>query len=742
MAIAKRTPLYLQCLLLAGSISLVACGGGGSSSPKDTTPNAITFTASTNVEPNAAVTSPAVTINGIDADASVSISGGEYSINGGAFTSASGKISNGQSLVVRVTASDKTNTAKSATITVGGVSATFSVTTLADVTPADFTLAPVTNAALGATVTSTTVTLSGFDIAVPVSITGGEYSINGSAFTSVAGTVSAAQSVAVKLVASDNHSTTTTAQLTVGGISAGFSVTTLPDSTPDEFSFTAKTGAAINTAYISDAVTVNGIDTVVAISITGGEYSVNGGVFTTATGTVVVNDTVTVKTTAANGTELTREAVLTIGGVVGTYAITTIDDEIAPVAEFKFPTPYTMSEANSVKVRGTATDEHVITSVKLLVGETEIEATPKSEANGVKDFSSWTATIPLTANAENEIKVIATDDRNNTTLVANANKVTVRQADVKSAFPSEDNQFDFISSNLLFDNYDGRNRILVIDDGTDQVVSVDLSTGLRTTLFDDDCSLTAWTIDPVSKHIFGMCDAGTGLKEYDLKTGQNVATYEVTAGNFSIVRAMTVDRNNGRAQIVMVGDANHETNWVVTGFSLANKSFFMISNDDQSPEIQTNYAVIVNKDEYLLPGGRFDSDAGGEIISVSPINGTRKIVSNNSIGTGDEYSGYLNEIRTASLSGTVVDATTNNLIAIEGWTNKLFSINLDTFNRKIISDFSYKNESTKQYISSSDLRLDEESGRLYLADDRRQSLLIIDKETGEKVILVKSKNNF
>lgn len=744
MAIAKRTPLYLQCLLLAGSISLVACGGG-SSSPKDTTPDAITFTASTNATPNATVTSPAVTISGIDAEASVSISDGEYSINGGAFTAAASKISNGQSLVVRVTASDKTNTAKSATITVGGVSAAFSVTTLADVTPASFTLAPVTNATLGATVTSAAVTLSGFDIAVPVSITGGEYSINGAAFTSAAGTVSPAQSVAVKLVASANHSTTTTAQLTVGGVSAGFNVTTLPDSTPDAFSFTAKTGAAINTAYTSNTVTVKGIDTAVAIAITGGEYSVNSGAFTAAAGTVSVNDTVSVKATAANGTELTREAVLTIGGVTGTYSITTVMDTTAPVAEFTFPTPHTMSEANSVKVRGTATDEHGITAVKLVVGATEIPATPKSETNGVKDFSSWTATVPLTASNENEIKVIATDDRNNTTVLANANKVTVRQADVKSAFPepvAAGNNFRPVST--IMDRYDGRNRLLVFTLGDNTVHAVDLATGSRsaflkyTTLCGNEPSYRA-VIDPVSKNLYMYCN--NSIKEINLSDGSLINSYPIAVTLDTYVPGMVVDQNNGRSRLILIENAFEFSNPLVVGarvfaFDLTTKAFAEIAASQTPLIVGVAISPVIDGDRLLVNTGgqREDANIRG-IISINLQNGAREYFSNNLTGSGESFSGDVSTL----LSCTSLDKKNNRVLVLENGTSKLFSVDLTSANRSVFTTIPYQNTPYAD-INVDQCYFDPLNEHLYISELQRGSILIVDTTSGEKVILSKKQN--
>ena len=109
MTIASLHRTLSRTLLTLGVISLVACGGGGGGGKKnepapDTVPNAYSYTATTNAEPSTVVTSTAVTISGITAATPVSITGGEYSIGSGAFTSAAGTVTSGQTITVRSTA--------------------------------------------------------------------------------------------------------------------------------------------------------------------------------------------------------------------------------------------------------------------------------------------------------------------------------------------------------------------------------------------------------------------------------------------------------------------------------------------------------------------------------------------------------------------------------------------------------------------------------------------------------------
>jgi len=121
----------------------------------DTTPNQFTFTDQGNAALNAAVISGTVVISGINAPAPLSISGGEYSINGGQFFTTAGVIANGDSLRLRIQASGSYATVRSATLQIGGVSDIFSVTTLSAPTY-PVTAAPVTNGSItssgGATV--------------------------------------------------------------------------------------------------------------------------------------------------------------------------------------------------------------------------------------------------------------------------------------------------------------------------------------------------------------------------------------------------------------------------------------------------------------------------------------------------------------------------------------------------------------------------------------------------------------
>lgn len=97
-----------------------------------------------------------------------------------------------------------------------------------DTTPDPFTIAPVSaNVAPGAVVESDWIVISGIEAAAPISVTQGEYSLGYGMFTSQPGTVKFGDEVKVRQTAGSNWGETTSAILTIGGLSASFDVTTM-----------------------------------------------------------------------------------------------------------------------------------------------------------------------------------------------------------------------------------------------------------------------------------------------------------------------------------------------------------------------------------------------------------------------------------------------------------------------------------------------------------------------------------
>lgn len=103
----------------------------------DTTPDQFTLTDQTGVALGTVIESNAITVSGVDADTDVpvSITGGEYAVDAGAgfgaFTSAATNAQLGYQIKVRHTSSATNSAPTNTTLDVGGVTDTFTTTTLA-----------------------------------------------------------------------------------------------------------------------------------------------------------------------------------------------------------------------------------------------------------------------------------------------------------------------------------------------------------------------------------------------------------------------------------------------------------------------------------------------------------------------------------------------------------------------------------------------------------------------------------
>ena len=206
----------------------------------------------------------------------------------------------------------------------GGGGVTTTDDTSPDITPDTFSFSDQIDVALSSVISSNSITVAGINTAAAISVTGGEYAIDGAAFTSTEGTVSNGQSIVVRQTSSASFATLTDAILTIGGITDTFSVTTLvADTAPDAFSFTDQIDVILSTVITSNSITVTGIEAAAAISVSDGEYSIDGAAFTSSAGTVSNGQTVTVRHTSSSLFTTLTSTLLSIGGISDLFSSTT-----------------------------------------------------------------------------------------------------------------------------------------------------------------------------------------------------------------------------------------------------------------------------------------------------------------------------------------------------------------------------------------------------------------------------------
>ena len=95
-----------------------------------------------------------------------------------------------------------------------------------DSTPDPFIFDYQTGVARGIWITSNKIKVSGINVAVPISITGGRYSVNGTGYITKSRTVKNGATITVQVLSSSSFCTKKEATLTIGGVSDTFSVTT------------------------------------------------------------------------------------------------------------------------------------------------------------------------------------------------------------------------------------------------------------------------------------------------------------------------------------------------------------------------------------------------------------------------------------------------------------------------------------------------------------------------------------
>ena len=307
----------------------------------DRIPDEFSYTAKNDAEPGSTVTSEAIVVAGLGEgeSAEISVSGGTLIVDGNAFSGAT--VTNGQQVAVSVVASDASGGTATATVTIGGVRANFTVTTRdalsADQTPDAFSFAVKDGVEPGSRVTSDAVTVSGLgdSVATAISVSGGTLEVDGQGFTGT--TVTNGQQVAVSVVASSEFGGTATATVTIGGVRGVFTATTRVASSNADLrsltfspaislspsfasgtdSYTARVSGQISTltvlatpAHSGASVNISPADA--STSTTGHQMNLNAGP-NTATIVVTAEDNRTRKTYTAAVTRVEATAMEAIG---------------------------------------------------------------------------------------------------------------------------------------------------------------------------------------------------------------------------------------------------------------------------------------------------------------------------------------------------------------------------------------------------------------------------------------------
>jgi|GEM_PF-1391939 len=425
----------------------------------------------------------------------------------------------------------------------------------ADLKPAPFSFDPQTDVKPGATLTSNTITVSGIDAATSISIVGGQYSIGGGAYTDADGEVDLNDEVRVQVMASGNFSAEASATLTIGGVGGTFTVITeAEDTTPNAFGFAPQEGLDPETEVTSEEVEISGINTPVDVTITGGEYRINGGEFTAEAGALQSGDTISLRAVTLSGPGQTREVAITIGTDTVEWAVTTAPDEEPPVGEIAFPPPMSASGAETLTIRGRASDElSEVAEVTLTVYHEDSTVPYTLEPDEETGFAEWQQSITL-APGENRVSLQVIDEAGNE--LEEPVEVTVVGQGYTAPFPN-DEQGKFEIGEMIYDEAHGRLLLLGSDrdDGMAEyrsVLAVELDTGIRSVFATNDGenetldlrSPDVGSIDTERNRLIAARSSGSAIYEIDLETGNGAELLQSRSGHgatdFDEPRGITV----------------------------------------------------------------------------------------------------------------------------------------------------------------------------------------------------------
>ena len=463
-----------------------------------------------------------------------------------------------------------------------------------------------------------------------------------------------------------------------GGGSAPEDNLTSPDTVPNDFSFEAQSNVPVSTWVFSNSVTISGIDTATSISIENGDYSVNDGPFIGADGSVSNGDEIIVRAYSSPDAGATEVATLTVGGVKGSFSVTTGSDNEFPQASVTFPSSseFTVTEPEMM-IKGTASDDSGIAAV--YVNDTL--------ATTDDDFATWQAAAYFAIGATTEVSIKVKD------IYGNITQLDPLQAKVPARVELQH------MDSIAWDSTRGKLY-------TSGYVSVfDPDTGIRSNMPQDTDDNADWArfilYDNSSARLFGF--NGSLIIEYDRDTGEligNTGIYHETQS--SNVYDVALDASLGR--IYWIGD------FELRYYDLNTDTETLLSNDG---------SILGRNSRLAAAGGRvFVSDSGSErLYEIDVALGTKSLIFNSV--DWDHV-----ESMAATASGDMLYVVADGATARPYPT--AYQVNPDTAAFAHLAPASTTGEEFNFNLQSADIVLDETNNRALISASRSGHIVKID----------------
>lgn len=331
-------------------------------------------------------------------------------------------------------------------------------------------------------------------------------------------------------------------------------------------------------------------------------------------------------------------------------------DTSAPVVEILFPATASSTDANTIVIRGTATDFSSVTSVAV---------------NGVNavtsdNFQNWQATLAVNEGSNTYI-VTAADSLGHTDNNADSCNVISRGTILQSAYTTRTTA--------------SGSHTYIFDIALKAIVVIDNSTGIRSILSDANTGTGSvlngaydFAIDEANSRLITVDWITDLVMSVSMVTGNRTILSNTNTGaptEFSITAGVTYDATNNRIFVVDGDDSVFEVNLssgvrsIITSPSVGTGISF-----SNSLSVEYDAQTDVNNPRLLIPDSALSA-----VIAVDIATGNRSIFSSTSPnGTGSALSVPVK---------SYLDLTNNRLLVIDADLNinQLISIDLNTGDR-------------------------------------------------------------
>jgi DNA-binding beta-propeller fold protein YncE len=382
------------------------------------------------------------------------------------------------------------------------------------------------------------------------------------------------------------------------------------------------------------------------------------------------------------------------------------NDREAPRASVVFPLAVGATEADSLVVRGTASDTSPIRAVR-------VNGAAATSANG---FQDWTARVPL-APGVNALAVETEDVQGNVDPAATS--VSVERISRLLSDP-----------NGMAVTPDGATA-MVFDQAAQAIVAIDVATGERRVLSDDDTGAGPSLVDidqmavtPDGATLLAVDRFEAALVAIDLGTGDRRVVSGDGAGSgegFDSLAGVTVSPDGTTA---FVGDDVKNVVFAVDLGSGARRVMSGTNAGGTTIGVGTGFDDITALAFDAANNGVLVVDSGLPALFGVELDGDRFVLADNGFGTGPDL---LDPI------GVAPGPQDNLAYVLDAGLNALVLVNEDNGNRTLISGMGQGSGSRISDLES--LAIHPDGARAFVTDDDAVLPVVIDLETGARTPL-------